>query len=184
MNTTLILLFAALEIIAPSTTEPQKLVPRCQREVLAKATLEEREQVFAEDAKNGKKLKHSKDWRKPRPVVFQWKATDGERGPWEIVISKRPDLSDARIEIVKREVRPNSEGVYSYELPMANLEIATTYYWRLTSNVYCGQFAHKRGCRCCGGHESVSVNSSFVTADLAPRWIAIEGPDRRKQSSN
>ena len=173
----LALIVAAIELVAPKADAVVPLVPDVQKAVLSKATLAEREAVFAADRKNGKVLRHSKEWRQARPVVLEWKATAGEKGPWEIVISKNADLSGARVDCLdKRTVTTNAAGNLRYELPLANLEIATKYYWRVTSDITCGKYDHGRNCGCPDARRPVaSAVASFVTEDLAPRWIAISG---------
>ena len=183
-------LLAGLVPMAPIDGECVHLLPEAQRKVLALPTLEERIALFRWDRKeNGKKIRHDPLWRKSVPVVLRWKATDGETGLWEIKIAKSSDFSDARTWFHSQKKADAATGrtdggekskdnvrEYGFTVPRANLEIGTRYYWKVTSNVTCGQFAHGRKCPCKNRKPSVeSEAASFVTADLAPRWIEIEG---------
>lgn len=179
---------AAIELLAPANGETVALVPDAQKKVMSLPTLEERIRLFQDDRENGKGVRHDKFWRKAKPLVLKWRATEGERGSWKVEIGKSPDLSDARTWYIGaaktdaatgREVgnaegaKPNCEK--SYTVPMANLEIASEYYWRVTSRGRCG-FS-------CGLHHGCKESrrvfrseiSSFRTEDVAPRWISIDG---------
>ena len=181
--TTLIL--ASIELVAPARDAVVKIVPECQRAIVTNETMAAREAVFNADRHSGKKLRHSSGWRRPAPVVFKWRATDGEGGPWELVVSKNPDLSDARVFLFhgakadKATGRVEEKGGgkdVSHEERTLNLEIATRYYWRVTGNITCGRFSHRRKCSCKDKRAPVmSEIGTFTTEDLAPRWIAIEG---------
>lgn len=178
------LLFAAVELVSPARDAIVKLVPDCQRAVVTNETMSAREAVFRADRHGDKKLRHSDGWRRSDPVVFKWRATDGECGPWEITISKNPDLSGARVFLRGKKadkatgrVEEGGGGMdFDHEEKTLNLEIATRYYWRVASNITCGRFAHGRKCDCEGRRASVcSEIGTFTTEDLAPRWIAIDG---------
>ena len=148
-------------------------------------TYKERLEFLQWDRANGKKVRHDPNWRKALPVVLEWKATAGEKGPWKILIGKKPDLSDARVwfKAVKetdkatgRESgKDQSQKNEKYEVPYANLEINTTYYWRVCTRGYCGWGCNpKHGCEACK-KVCESEIASFKTEDFAPRWMAIEG---------
>ena len=180
------LFVAALEIVAPMGSDPVPLISDGQRAVLTKATLAEREAVFDQDQRNGNVIRNDPYWRKPLPLVFRWKATEGEKGPWEILLAKNPDLSDARqflfttADVDAATGRATGSDAERNELRQVlgclNLEIGTRYYWRVTGNVTCGKFAHARICDCANRRPTVTSEiASFVTEDLAPRWIEIEG---------
>lgn len=180
------LFVAALEVVAPMGSDPVPLISEGQRAVLTKATLAEREAVFDQDQRNGNAIRNDPYWRKSLPVVFRWKATAGEKGPWEILLSKNPDLSDARqflfttADVDAATGRSTGSDAERNELRQVlgclNLEIGTRYYWRVTGNVTCGKFAHARNCDCANRRPTVTSEiASFVTEDLAPRWIEIEG---------
>ncbi len=180
------LLIAAIELVSPGVDQVVPLVPECQRTLLTNETMSARAEIFKVDRRSGKKLRHSKLWRRSEPVVFKWRATEGERGPWELLISTKPDLSDART-LIFRDAKPDEAtgraeetgrggGVFSHEEPTLNLEIATRYYWQVSSDITCGHFAHARNCGCKDKRPSrKSTVGTFVTEDLAPRWITIEG---------
>ena len=178
-------LFAALEPIAPTGGTTVQLVPDAQKKVMNLPTLEDRLRLFAEDRKTGKKIRHDPNWRKALPLVLEVKTTKGENGPWKVMIGKRADLSDARVWYIRtdkvdkatgRETKSEvSDAVVRIEVPMANLEIATHYYWKVTCRGRCGfGCGPHHGCKECK-KLAESVVSEFVTEDFAPRWIAIEG---------
>ena len=116
------------------------------------------------------------DWRKSRPVVFEWRPNAGETPPWKFSVGKKSDFSDARVEYLDSDVHTNAAGIVSYELPRANFEIATRYYWRVTCNLSRKKESHGALCNCkdCLNVKECQVASFFVE-DLAPRWIALEG---------
>ena len=175
------LVLAAVELLAPSEAETVRLIPDVQRAVLTKETLAAREAVFAADRKGDRTLRTSKDWRTSLPLVLRWRVTEGEQGPWEVKIGKRTDLADARSWFIRKD-RSEKKGKTEYEftVPCANLEIATTYFWQVSSDITCGKFGHARQCDCKGRRLSRdSAVGRFVTEDLAPRWIAIEGSTAR-----
>lgn len=179
------LIFASIELVAPARDATVMLVPSCQRTVITNETLSAREAVLRADRHGDKKLRHSDGWRRSRSVVFKWRATDGEGGPWELFLSKNPDLSDARVFLfhgkkadkASGRVKEGGDGKdFSREERTLNLEIATRYYWRVTSNITCGRHAHGRKCSCSKKRAPVQSEIwTFTTEDLAPRWIAIDG---------
>lgn len=177
---------AALEPVAPvgGTTVP--LVPPAQKKVMALPTLAERLALFKEDRENGhKKLRHDKYWRKALPVVLSWRPTSGEEGPWKVTVGKSSDFSDARVWYVSAKKTDKATGretgkaevadVVKFEIPLANLEIGTRYFWKVGCRGYCGFGCNpKHGCEACKKFVESPV-SEFVTEAMAPRWIAIEG---------
>ena len=179
---------AAVELLSPANGEVVALVPEAQKKVMALPTLAERLALFAYDREHGKVIRHDKFWRKSQPLVLKWCANDGEVGPWKVEIGKSPDLSDARTwyfsetktdKATGRDVGGPAEGanrVYvSYTVPMANLEIAREYYWRVTYRGRCGFSCRlHHGCKQSKRIASSAI-ASFRTEDLAPRWIEIEG---------
>lgn len=181
-------LLAAIELVAPANEATVALVPDGQRAVLTNETREAREAVYAAKTKEAKKIRRETPWRMAEPVVFRWKVTDGEKGPWEILVGKKPDLSDARHFLFSKANVDAGSGRTKGEvaadevattLEHLNLEIATKYYWRVIGNVTCGNFGHGRTCSCKDRKPAVeSAIGSFTTEDLAPRWIMIEGKTR------
>ena len=169
MNT-LALLLAAIEIISPVGDDPVKLVTDHQKQVMAGETVAARMETIEKNPKF-KKL----SWRESEPVVFKWRVTAGEGGTWQLEIGKQSDLSDARREVFEHP--HHKDGVYRYELPRANLEVATRYYYRLTANLLCDRNSrHGRRCECTDRRRPVATDVlSFITEDQTPRWIAIEG---------
>ncbi len=176
---------AALVPVSPVAGKTIQLVPDAQKKLMNMPTYKERLEFLQWDRANGKKVRHDPNWRKALPVVLEWKATAGEKGPWKILIGKKPDLSDARVwfKAVKetdkatgRESgKDQSQKNEKYEVPYANLEINTTYYWRVCTRGYCGWGCNpKHGCEACK-KVCESEIASFKTEDFAPRWMAIEG---------
>ena len=176
---------AAIEPVAPTGGKTIQLVPDAQKKLMDMPTYQERLEFLQWDRKNGKKIRHDKYWRKALPVVLEWKATAGERGPWKIMIGKKPDLSDARVwfksvrhsdKATGRETgKDQSQVIEKYEVPYANLEINATYYWRVCSRGYCGfGCGPHHGCAACK-KVCASEIATFRTEDYAPRWMAIEG---------
>jgi len=168
--------FAAIEVARPLDGSQVRLLPDEQRQVLAIERYADRLALFQCDLENGKKLRHADAWRKSKPLVYKWKATAGEKGPWEFRISKNPDMSDARIELIGSTADPDKNGFSRFTLPYANYEVGTTYYWQLRSDAACRKWAHGDICACTNRPQSSFTKvMSFTTEDLAPRWIVIEG---------
>lgn len=174
--------FAALEPQSPVKGELVSLVPDVQKAVMKLSSIDERIKLLAE---NRERIGDDKYWRKALPLVLKVKTTEGETGPWKVLIGKRLDLSDARVWYLKTTMtdkvsgrEEKSEGPKSLQLievPMANLEIATTYYWKIVCRGRCGfGCSPKHGCDACG-RLSESPVASFRTEDFAPRWIELEG---------
>ena len=156
--------FAALEPVSPIEDATVALVPEAQKTVMKAPTPEARIQLLKEDSKSGKKLRHDKFWRKSTPFVLEVKTTQGEKGPWKVMIGRKSDLSDARIWYLSSTKNVSkSDDAVRIEVPWANLEIASRYYWKVV-----GREAE-------GGKSIESPVASFVTEDFAPRWIALEG---------
>ena len=177
--------FAVLEPVAPVGGREIPLVPDAQKEVMNLPTLEERIAVLSKDRKSVKRLKHDKLWRKSLPLVLEVRTTQGENGPWTVLIGRKGDLSDARVwyvrtaEVDKASGRETKAGVVKdvarIEVPMANLEIATRYYWKVIGRGRCGfDCGPKHGCKE-SKRKVESPVSEFRTEDFAPRWIAVEG---------
>lgn len=176
---------AAIVPVSPVAGKTIQLVPDAQKKLMNMPTYKERLEFLQWDRANGKKVRHDPNWRKALPVVLEWKETAGEKGPWKILIGKKPDLSDARVwfkavkEMDKATGRESgkdqSQKNEKYEVPYANLEINTTYYWRVCTRGYCGWGCNpKHGCEACK-KVCESEIASFKTEDFAPRWMAIEG---------
>ena len=179
-------LFADLVPVSPRDGETVALVPDAQKKVMNLPTYAERLELLQADRKSDKKLRHSKQWQVARPLVLKWKATADEKGPWKILIGKKPDLSDAREWYVSARKTDGASGRATgeetassdivYEVPRANLEVATTYYWRVCTRGRCGEWNCSPWCKCKECKRAVvSEIASFATEDFAPRWIAIEG---------
>ena len=100
------MMLAAIELVSPGNNQVVALVPDCQRAMLTNRTLSARMAALKADNKSGKALRHAKEWRMSKPVVFEWRATDGEKGPWEILVSKNPDLTNAQA-VLFRDKQPD-----------------------------------------------------------------------------
>ena len=190
MNSLLILcsiVLAALEPLSPVDGKTVALVPDAQKQVMAPEKLADRIRLLQDDRKGAKTLKHDKLWRRANPLVLAVRTTAGEKGPWKVLIGKKPDLSDARRfyvssakidEATGREVSGDgsvTQAVARIKVPRANLEVATRYYWKAVCRGSCGFGCHPaHSCKNCKVLVETPV-SSFVTEDLAPRWIEIEG---------
>ena len=178
-------LLAGLVPVAPIDGESVQLVPDGQKEVMRLQTLADRIRHLKAQRKDEKAGKSKDCWRKSLPLVLSVKATEGEKGPWKVLIGKSPDLSDARVwyrssakvdkATGRAEDEKSSAGVVQIEIPMANLEIATQYYWKVICRGRCGWgCGPKHGCDACRKIVESPI-ASFETEDVAPRWIAIEG---------
>ena len=178
-------LFAALVPLSPVGGQEVALVPDAQKRVMTLPTLADRLRLFRDDKAGGKILKNDMSWRNSLPLVLEVLATADEPGPWKVMIGKRPDLSDARTTyVITGKLDPSTgrviEGgvtgnVARLEVPRANLEVGTRYYWRVGCRGKCSWDCHpKHGCTNCTVYAETPI-STFVTEDVAPRWIALEG---------
>lgn len=174
-------LFAALEPVSPIEGKTVQLVPDDQKKLMNVPTVEARIKLVQGD----KKLQKSDWWKRAVPFVLKVRTTCGEKGPWKVEVGKAADLSDARVwylsqtKVDKATGRETDGGVTqavaAIEVPMANLEIATRYYWRVSCRGRCGFGCHKKhGCEACKTMATSPI-ATFVTEDFAPRWIAVEG---------
>lgn len=98
-------------------------------------------------------------------LSFQWECTAGEKGPFNIEISKTEDFSNPLVYIVYKNW---SNGVwdsqYRLEAYYNSLEIGTKYYWRVK----------KYNLNSKENPVVYSPISSFTTQDLPPRHICLE----------
>ena len=175
-------LLLAVALVFPRDGSEVPLLPACQKRVMEKDTLSERVRALAAERDCDGPV-----WRESAPLTLKWRAEADERGPWAIEIARNPDFSDARVwakeagridPATGREIPQEGlmDGEYSFVVPQANLEVATRYYWRVTGNLQCGVYDHARNCRCEKARPvRTSAVGTFVTEDLAPRWIALEG---------
>ena len=102
--------FAALEPIAPIGGQEIPLVSDAQKQVMNQPTLEERISVLAKDRETGKRLKHDKFWRKSLPLLLELRVTQGEKGPWKVLLGKKSDLSDAQVWYVRTSETDKATG--------------------------------------------------------------------------
>ena len=143
---TLDLAHAAVVPVSPIGGETVALLPEAQKKIMAFATYEERlAAIKADKAKPHAERFYCKDsettWRTSAPLVLKWQTTDGEKGPWRILIGTSPDFANARelwpTPEEKRKMamsgdRSMSEKAqgnvrcYTYEVPRPNLELGRT----------------------------------------------------------
>ena len=164
-----LVLHADLALVHPGEGETITQVPECQRSILAFSTYEKRIELLRADRANKcARFNNNGTWMKGDPLILKWKPAKTEGvGLWKIEIGKKPDLSDARCWYAKVQWGETAKGAgdwtVAYEVPYANLEIATTFYWRVTQYAENLKVIEK------------SAVGSFKTADIAPRWINIRG---------
>ena len=165
---------AAIVLVSPENGARVATLPPAQKVVMAKETPDARREAAS--------CCTSGPWRVSAPLVMKWRATAGETGSWKIRIGKSPDLASGEDSwIFFFDIKPDADGVYSYEVPRANLELGRRYWWRVWSNVKCAKWScgaatGPNGCACgATGPAPASEVGTFVTEDVPPRWIAIEG---------
>ena len=172
---------AALVPISPTGGESVPLVPDAQKKAMAPATLAERIALFREDRESGGKVMlRDKFWRKSRPFILKWRTSEGETGPWKIEFSANPDFTEPAVHYVStkavdittgREIgggeAPEADEI-TCSLPRTNLEVGRAYWWRIT-----GLGKPPKGSKT--GPAVHSSVAAFVTEDLPPRWIELEG---------
>lgn len=185
---------AAVIPLAPTGGAAVPLLTKEQKAVMALPTYDARldwlRTHYAENRKD-----RERKWRTAASFRLKWRTTADEGGPWKVLLGTKPDLSDARVywkeslsaavyEVKDAEQTDEADGkggkVYRLKLPEANLELGRTYYWQVIANVRCPSFSHgstmRAPCACGKGRQaSASPVASFVTEDLPPRWIKVEG---------
>ena len=173
--------FAEVKTLSPVGGVEIDLRTKEQVEVSDLKTAGERIEWLKARYGNVKKDK-SGAWQAARPLVLEWTVTDGEKGPWKIELAQEADFSNATALYLEKDKPEKREGdVFAYEVPMANLLVGRTYFWRVWSDVKCPTWAcgstMAGKCKTCGkGRPAASSDvASFKTLDAAPRWIAIEG---------
>ena len=169
----------AAGIVSPRDGQVVKLLSDVQRVVLSLPTQKERSVFLKRYRETVKPTRQAADWHRAKPLTLRWKPEAGEKAPWEIALASRPDFSDAQFfygSPYALPVQTNAEGVAEVSVPSTNLELGRTYYWRVACNYMCGKWGHVRGkCGCTNVVEKRSATVTFVTDELAPRWIATEG---------
>ena len=164
-----LVLHADLSLVHPNGGETITQVPECQRLILALPTYEKRIELLRADRANKcARFNNNGTWMKGEPLILKWKPAKAEGvGLWKIEIGKKRDLSDARCWYAKVQWVEANKGTgdwtVEYEVPYANLEIGTTFYWRVTQYAENLKVIEK------------SAVGTFKTADIAPRWINIRG---------
>lgn len=153
-----------------------------QMKVFSGATRQERFEIL----KGADEKATRKEWRRQRPLVLEWRSTGGDKYPWRVRLSTKPDMADARDfwlekdDVERRKSLDGKESLWRYMVPLANLEPGRTYYWQVWSCVKCSTFScgftYPEKCACGKSkHGTVSSVASFKTASEPPRWIKLEG---------
>lgn len=155
----------------PSGGELVRLLPEAQTRVMALPDYDARLAALRADERLPKKERFyfgaEGRWRRSDPVTLEWTCTGAETPPFKVLLGRRPDLSDAKPYFIGKKAkgeRGEKGTTYRFEIPLANLEIATDYHWRVIAGAFPGA---KDG--------PMSDVATFRTADAAPRWIALEG---------
>ena len=153
--------FAEILLEEPKEGSIVPLLSENQKKLKEFASPEERKAAIEADSEE-KKIYFGKKavWRKQSPVVFSWKCTEGEKEPFRITISEKPDFSDP-IYLFSRKNRK-----IDAQPSDTKFKIGQKYYWKVTS-------FGKKDVK--GKAVTESASSSFQTEDLVPRWIAIKG---------
>lgn len=176
---------ASMELVSPVNGDTIQLLPEAQKQILAIPTYGGRLAALRADKEVKKTYFKDKSnkWRVSMPLTLKWKTTNGEKGPWKLVIGRKPDLSDAKPHWLesKQVAYENGDGfvLWTCQLERANLELGREYYWKVWSDVKCPEYDHGStiGKSCCekAKRSSESGIATFRSEDQAPRWIAIEG---------
>jgi protein-tyrosine phosphatase len=94
--------------------------------------------------------------RNAQPYAFTWECTDGEHGPFRVVISEKEDFSTPSPALAL----PTGKDASPNEARIANFLIGKTYYWKVE-----GLDAN--------GQPTSSQTARFHTDPLAPRLLTI-----------
>ena len=151
-------LAAEIIAVAPVKDAAVPLLPENQKKIMQLNTHEERLAELNSDRKTKKSYFHRKAiWRKALNVTFSWNCTAEETGPYKLLISENKDFSDPIILFSKtaREIRCPQYA--------ANFKIGQKYYWKII-----GMTQSKK-------EKTESSTASFITEDVTPRWISIQG---------
>lgn len=154
--------FAEILPVTPAEGSIVPLLSANQKKLKEFSSPEERKSALEADLQE-KKFFFGKTavWRSQIPVVFAWKCTAGEPGPYRITISETPDFNDP--------IYLFSSKKCTISAPPAEtkFKIGRKYYWKVTS------FPPKSAK---GKTVTESTAFSFQTEDLVPRWVSIKGP--------
>ena len=153
--------FAEILLEGPKEGSIVPLLPENQKKLKGFASQEKRKAALDADLK-GKKFYYRKNavWRSQIPVVFTWKCTENEQGPFRITISESPDFSDPKYLFSKKDCNISASPADT------KFKIGRKYYWKVTS-------FGKKDVK--GKTVAESASASFRTEDLVPRWISIKG---------
>ncbi len=154
--------FAEILLESPKEGNIVPLLPENQKKLKDFASQEARKAALDADLK-GKKFFFGKNavWRSQIPVVFTWKCTENEQGPFRVTISETPDFADPKYLFSKKDCTTISASPSD-----TKFKIGRKYYWKVTS-------FSKKDVK--GKTVAESASASFQTEDLVPRWISIKG---------
>lgn len=148
--------FAEILLEGPKEGSIVPLLPGNQKKLKAFATPEERKAAIEADLQE-KKSYCSREavWRRQIPVVFSWKCTAGEPGPYRIAISETPDF------VRPIYLGPADGREFRAHPASTKFKIGRKYYWKVI----------------CSGKNGTTESAmfSFRTEDLVPRWISLTG---------
>ena len=128
-------LCADIVLISPVSDEIVERVPENQKKIMSFATRKERLEALKSDRKAKKDYFSSKAaWRKSKGVIFKWKITANEPGPYKVTVSPNEDFSSPCHTFFADH---SSKGTYrttarSWGLD-GNFEAAKKYFWRVTA---------------------------------------------------
>ena len=153
--------FAEILPEGPKEGSVVPLLPENQKKLKEFASPEARKAALDTDLK-GKKFYYGKNavWRRQIPVVFTWKCTENEQGPFRVTISETPDFSDPKYLFSKKDCTISASPADT------KFKIGQKYYWKVTS-------FSKKDVK--GKTVTESASASFLTEGLVPRWISIKG---------
>lgn len=92
---------------------------------------------------------------KPLPFPFSWECTEGEEGPFTVLISEKEDFSELA-PTLRINMRKNNDPLQAY---MTNFLLGRTYYWKVEGTK--------------DGKPVVSPIARFATDPRPPRLIAL-----------
>ena len=152
-----------IQLVSPVENTIVPLLSENEKKIREYDTPEARKAVIEADSKE-KKIFFGKKalWRRPLPVEFKWKCTDGESAPFRITVSEKPDFSDPVYAFIGTyQVKYMKYPSDKLSLPpyYGNFKIGQKYYWKVAGK----------------DRKIYSKVSSFTTENHPPRWIAVEG---------
>lgn len=146
-------LLAVVKLVSPVGGEEVRTIDESVERVMSLPTYEARLAAV-------KDVRSSRSWREAAPVVFVWTADKDDGKVFEFRLGKDPERMTLRgVRLEASSGTADGRVTYRYQMPQANLEVGASYVWSVRPR---------------DAKESPAVGR-FVTQDLAPRWIALEG---------